>query len=213
MYLQDIRATGHRDSYDSRPPRSRPVVLRPFRCFCSALLVALLSSASAVAVLRRPRPSPPRNGGRGSFRRVHPLVQLVFFFFFFFSPSSPFVFFPLEHRRWTRYQAKRPGLLPLFPSCARVLLFPFLPDHPLLLPLAMQLFLPPSSSLSLSPGSSLPSLLTQPRPRTLGPVVTFFWSLFPGIVLIFLPARRQVSGLPENGQNGRTAGHGGTGGR
>lgn len=99
-YLQDIRATGHRDSYDSSPfpgPR-RLFCARPSRCFCSVLPAAFVLVQRPVALL------PPRDRSSA--------------FFFFTVPS----FFLLGHRQRALIPAAPLISCPCFHS-VRVLLF------------------------------------------------------------------------------------------
>lgn len=182
-YLQDIRASRHRDSYDSSP-FSYPAgcFARPSRCFCPVLPVALLLS---------------RSPGRSLFHRaIGVLRRSSFHGFFLLPPRSPTAGFDTN---------SAPDLLPLFPQCVRVLLFSSrsMSPSPALCTASLRPFLPRPLPPPLLPALPLPLPHPSfPRPRTLRPVVVFFWSLFPHVELVFLPARRQAPGLLENGENG-----------
>lgn len=115
------------------------------------------------------------------------IVPSAFFFhgFFLLPPRSPTAGFDTN---------SAPDLLPLFLQCARApLFFQIHVSLALSRSASLRLFLHPLPALPL-PHPSFP------RPRTLRPVVVFFWSLFPRVELVFLPARRQVRGCSRMGR-------------
>lgn len=174
-YLQDIRATGHRDSYDSSP-FSDPAgcFARPSRCFCSVLPVALFLFRGPVA------PLPPRDRSSAFF----------FHGFFLLPPRSPTAGFDTN---------SAPDLLPLFPQCARAPLF-FQIHVSLVLSRSASLrpFLPLPAPTSLSPAPVLPaSSYTSPGSRLL---LLSFSSRRAGL----FAGAEASPGLLENGETGRT---------
>lgn len=168
------------DSYDSRPAQTR-------RLFCESLVAFVPRRVVPVQLPRHPF---------SSSRRAR--CSSTFFFHRFFH--SLFTAPPLSS-----FSVSGLDINVALISCpcfhrVRVLLFSF--RFSSLSPsrfASLYLFLPPS--LLALPLSPLPCF---PRPYILRPVVAFFWSLFPRIELVFLPARRQVRGWLENGENGRT---------
>lgn len=119
------------------------------------------------------------------------IVPSAFLFhgFFLLPPRSPTAGFDTN---------SAPDLLPLFLQCARApLFFQIHVSLALSRSASPRLFLHPLPALPLPPPLPHPSF---PRPRTLRPVVVFFWSLFPRVELVFLPARRQVRGCSRMGR-------------
>lgn len=150
--------------------RTRLVVLRPSRCFCSVLPVALFLFSV---------PSPPLPL---RIERDHSSVLFFRRFFHVFPAVSSF--FLLGHRYLGGLDIS--SALISCPCFHRVLLFSSRSSSPF-----------PSSvsfhSLSIFSLSS-PSPPSCPRPHALRPVVAFFCSLFPHAELVFLSARWRVRG-------------------
>lgn len=99
-YSQDIRATGHRDSYDSARSPTRQLFCARLvafvsspgvcasRCFCSSLLVAAVPAPWSFAPVSTATESP--NLLSLSLESSSNLLLLRFFFFFFFVFCSEF---------------------------------------------------------------------------------------------------------------------------
>lgn len=162
------------------PCSNSPVVLRISRCFCSTSRCSCSVAPSPFSSSRRAR----------------------WFFCVLLRPFLPQVFSP--RLLPSSFSVSGLDINVALISCPcfhrlRVLLFSFRFSSPSPSRFASLRLFPPPPLLAL-PLSPLPCF---PRPYILRPVVAFFWSLFPGIELVFLPARRQVRGWLENGENGR----------
>lgn len=181
-YLQDIRATGH------RPTVMTLALLKLAGCFADSLVAFVPRRCSCSLA---PSSFSSSRRARCFFCVLLPSCVSSTVFSPRLLPSSFSVSDLISTSPWS------PAPVSTVCACSS-----FLSASPLLLPLDSLL------SISFCLLSFLPLPLFPlpcfPHPYTLRPVVAFFWSLFPRIELVFLPARRQVRGWLENGENGRT---------